>query len=158
MTELIPPKNEVKELKNRLDDFERLFLIIRSVSSSLQVKDVLKMIISEAISLCHADQGSIILFDPDKEKLTRTLIRGADAVKSQIDSTLNNLLAGWVYDNGKSLQTNDLTGVFGEKIIKQKYRNIISVVSIPIINTDKILGVINLISLSKKVYFQIQRS
>ena len=69
------------------------------------------MIISESISLCHADQGSIILFDPDEEKLTKTLIRSTDQAKSRIDTILNNLLAGWVYDKGKQLQTNDLKDV-----------------------------------------------
>jgi transcriptional regulator with GAF, ATPase, and Fis domain len=153
MSELTNLKKEVIELKSRQDDLERLLTIIKSVSSSLQVEEVLKMIISEAISLCHADQGSIILFDPDAEKLARTLIRSTDTNKSQIDSSLNNLLAGWVYDDGGSLQTNDLAGLFGEKTIKQKHRNITSVLSIPIKKTDKMLGVINLVSLSKKVHF-----
>jgi hypothetical protein len=133
MTELAKLKKEVIEIKTHLDDLERLLTIIRSVSSSLQVEDILKMIISEAISLCQADQGSIILFDPDEEKLTRTLIRSTNHIKYRIDSMLNNLLAGWVYDNGKSLQTNYLIGLFGAKIIKQKHRNITSVLSVPII-------------------------
>jgi Nif-specific regulatory protein len=153
MTELADMKKEVKELRTRLDDFERLFTIIRSVSSSLQVEVVLEMIISEAISLCHADQGSIILYTPDEKKLTRTLIRSPNQIKSHIDSVLNNLLAGWVYDNKGSLQTNDLTGLFGEKTIKQKHRNITSVLSVPILKSDEMLGVINLISLRKKVHF-----
>jgi transcriptional regulator with GAF, ATPase, and Fis domain len=153
MTELANLKKEVTELRTRLDDFERLFNIIRSVSSSLQVEDVLKMIISEAISLCHADQGSIILFDPDEEKLTKTLIRSSDQKKYSIDSALNNVLAGWVYDNRSSLLTDDLSGLFGEKIIKPKHRHISSVLSVPILKADKMIGVINLISLHKKVHF-----
>jgi len=153
MTELANLKKEVTELRTRLDDFERLFNIIRSVSSSLQVEDVLKMIISEAISLCHTDQGSIILFDPDEEKLTKTLIRSSDQKKYSIDSALNNVLAGWVYDNRSSLLTDDLSGLFGEKIIKPKHRHISSVLSVPILKADKMIGVINLISLHKKVHF-----
>jgi Nif-specific regulatory protein len=153
MTELAKLKKEVIEIKTHLDDLERLLTIIRSVSSSLQVEDILKMIISEAISLCQADQGSIILFDPDEEKLTRTLIRSTNHIKYRIDSMLNNLLAGWVYDNGKSLQTNYLIGLFGAKIIKQKHRNITSVLSVPIIKKDRMLGVINLVSLNKEVLF-----
>jgi len=153
MTELVDLKKEVKELRTHLDDFERLFTIIRSVSSSLQVEEVLKMIISEAISLCHADQGSIILFDPDEEKLTKTLIRSGDHKKYSIDSALNNVLAGWVYDNRSSLLSNDLGGMFGEKIIKPKHHNITSVLSVPISKMDKMIGVINLISLHKKVHF-----
>jgi Nif-specific regulatory protein len=153
MTELKDLKKQEEELKNRLEDFERLFTIVRSVSSSLQIDTVLKMIISEAISLCHADQGSIILFNPDEEKLTKTLIRSVDNVKSQIDSALNTLLAGWVYDNGKSLLTENLSSIFNERVIKQKHQTISSVLSVPILKTDKMLGVINLISLNKNVIF-----
>jgi Nif-specific regulatory protein len=153
MSELVNLKNEIKYLKARLHDLERLLIIIRSISSSLQIEEVLKMIISEAISLCRADQGSIILFDPNQEKLTRTLIRSAEHTKTRIDSTLNNLLAGWVYEHSKSLQTNNLSDLFGEKIIKQKNSSITSILSVPLKKTDIILGAINLVSFSKKNLF-----
>jgi transcriptional regulator with GAF, ATPase, and Fis domain len=146
-------QQQVQELKTRLEDFERLYKIFRSVSSSLQTENVLKMIISEALDLCHADQGSIILFDPDQEQLTKTLIRSADKTTSRIDSHLNNLLAGWVHEHKQSFMTNDITKLFGAKSIKQKYRPISSVLSVPLIKKQKILGVINLISLDNKFRF-----
>ena len=105
-------KQQVRELETRLEDFERLFKIFRSASSSLQTENLLKMVISEAVDLCHADQGSIILFDPDQEQLTKTLIRSADKTSSRIDSHLNNLLAGWVHEHRQSFMTNDITTLF----------------------------------------------
>jgi Nif-specific regulatory protein len=146
-------KQQVRELKTRLDDFERLFNIFRSVSSSLQIEEVLKMIISEAVDLCHADQGSITLFDPDKEQLTKTLIRSADPITSRIDTHFNNLLAGWVHEHRQSLMTNDITTLFGARSVKQKYRTISSALSMPLIKKQSIMGVINLISLDKKFRF-----
>jgi len=146
-------KQQVLELKSSLDDFERLFEIIRSVSSSLHTENVLKMIISEAVDLCHADQGSIILFDPDKQNLTKTLIRSADPISFRIDTYLNNLLAGWVHEHRQSFMTNTITKLFGAKSLKQKYQNISSALSVPLIKEQKILGAINLISLNKKFHF-----
>lgn len=146
-------KQQVQELKIRIDDFERLFKIFRSVSSSLQIEEVLKLIISEVVDLCHADQGSIILFDPDQEQLTKTLIRSADPLTSRIDTHLNNLLAGWVYEHRQSLITNDITTLFSPRSIKQKYKTISSALSVPLIKEQNILGVINLISLDKNFRF-----
>jgi Nif-specific regulatory protein len=146
-------KKQVQELKNRLVDFDRLFKIIRSVSSSLQTENVLKMIISEAIDLCHADQGSIILFDPDQEQLTKTLIRSADPESTHIDTLLNNLLAGWVYEHRKYLLVHDITILFGDRPVKPKYRSISSVLSMPLKKEQNILGVINLISTENNYHF-----
>jgi transcriptional regulator with GAF, ATPase, and Fis domain len=156
MSELVDLRNEVRKLKNQLDDFERLFNIINSASSSLKVEDVLKTIISEAISICHADQGSIILFDPEQERLTKTLIRSSKNVESAIDSALNNLLAGWVYDHRSSLLSNDFKDLFDEKIIKPKHHNITSVLCVPVTKASKILGVINLVSINKNTLFQVR--
>lgn len=153
MSESSNLKQQVRELKTRLEDFERLFKIFRAVSSSLRIEEVLKMIISEAVNLCHADQGSIILFDPDQEQLTKTLIRSADPITSRIDTHLNNLLAGWVHEHRQSLVTNDITALFGARSVKQKYRTIASALSVPLIKRKNILGVINLISLDKKFCF-----
>jgi hypothetical protein len=90
------------------------------------------MIILEAIDLCQADQGSIILFDPDQEQLTKTLIRSADPETSRIDTHLNNLLAGWVYEHGKHFITSDIALLFGDRPVKPKYRSISSVLSMPL--------------------------
>jgi len=153
MTELSNLKEKVRELKTRINDFERLFTILRSVSSSLQIEKILELIISEAVSLCRANHGSIILFDPDKMKIAKTLIRSEDSKRVKIDNYLNNLLAGWVYDNLKTLLTDNLIDTFNEKLIKEKYRDITSVLSVPITEKENIFGVINLVSLNDEYRF-----
>ncbi len=153
MTELSNLKEKVRELKTRINDFERLFNILRSASSSLQIEKILELILSEAVSLCRANHGSIILFDPDKKQIVKTLIRSEDSKRVKIDNYLNNLLAGWVYDNQKTLLTDNLIDSFNEKLIKEKYRDITSVLSAPITEKQKILGVINLVSLNDEYRF-----
>ncbi len=153
MTEIKKLKQEIKLLNSRLDDFERLFKILKSISSSLQIEKILELIISEAVSLCRANHGSIILFDPNKKQITKTLIRSEDSKRVKIDKYLNNLLAGWVYDNLKILVTDNLIDTFNAKLIKEKYRDITSVLSVPITEKQKILGVINLASLNNEYRF-----
>ncbi len=153
MTEIKKLRHEINQLNSRIDDFERLFTILRSVSSSLQIEKILELIISEAVSLGRANHGSIILFDPDKKQIAKTLIRSEDTKRVIIDNYLNNLLAGWVYDNQKILLTDNLIDSFNEKLIKEKYRDITSVLSVPITEKEKILGVINLVSLNDECRF-----
>jgi Nif-specific regulatory protein len=156
MTEIKKLKEEIKLLNSRIDDFERLFKILKSVSSSLQIEKILELILSEAVSLCRANHGSIVLFDPDKNQITKTLIRSEDSKRVKIDNYLNNLLAGWVYDNLKILLTHNLIDTFNAKLIKEKYRDITSVLSVPITEKQKILGVINLVSLNDEYRFGVR--
>lgn len=146
-------QEENKLLNSRLDDYKRLFKILKSVSSSLQIEKILELIVSETISLCRANHGSIILFDPDKKHISKTLIRSEYTKNVIIDNYLNNLLAGWVYDNQKILITNNLIEIFNKKLIKEKYRIISSVLSVPITAGKNILGVINLVSLNDEYQF-----
>ena len=144
---------ENKALRAQIRDFESLSQVLRTVCSSLKVDEILHHIIEQAINLCQAHQGSIILFDPESIQLAKTLIRQGQSDKNKLDHHLNNLLAGWVLDHKEKLITNNLTEIYGEKLIKKKHRNISSVLSIPLALHGKIIGVINLITLKKEKQF-----
>jgi transcriptional regulator with PAS, ATPase and Fis domain len=153
MSELSRLRDENKSLHYHLADFERLNAIFKTLSSTLQVKKLLELIITEAISLCHASQGSILLFDPQKRKIAKTLIKSGKTGVHRIDHYLNNILAGWVYDHMQILQSNQLIKIFNENIIKKEYRDIKSVLCVPITNQTEVLGVMNMISLDKAHLF-----
>lgn len=153
MSEDIRLKNEIELLNNRLDDYQQLFNILQTVSSSLDMGEILQQIINEAVRLCFADHGSIILFDPEKKEIAKTLIRSGDPETGKLDSYLNNLLAGWVYDHATFLCTDSLIAIFDENLIKEKYHDITSVLSVPIGSGKEMLGVINLVSLNSNNIF-----
>jgi Nif-specific regulatory protein len=146
-------KQDNKLLITRIDNFKRLFNILQKVSSTLKIEKILEQIISEAVNICHANHGSIILFDPDKKQIAKTLIRSEDTKTVKLDNYLNNLLAGWVYDNLTLLCTDNLIATFSEKLIREKYHDIKSVLSVPIGEENKIVGVINLVSLNNTYRF-----
>jgi len=153
MSELSKLRDENISLHTRLNDFVRLTSIFKTLSSTLQVNKLLELIITEAVELCHASQGSILLFDPQKKKIAKTLIKSDKTEEHKIDHFLNNLLAGWVYDHRRILKSDQLTEVFNDNIFKKKYKEIRSILSVPISNQTEILGVINLISLDKAYHF-----
>lgn len=153
MPEVTELNIEIQLLKSRLKDFQQLFKTFQSITSSLQTEKILEQIISGAVTLSYANHGSIILFDPAKKQIAKTLIHNEDSNTCVLDNYLNSLLAHWVYDNSKFLCTNSLIYTFNEGLIKEKYRGIESVLSVPIGEGNDMIGVINLVSFNKANQF-----
>jgi transcriptional regulator with GAF, ATPase, and Fis domain len=137
----------------QLAEYEKLFEVFLTIGTSLEVEGILQRIIEAALQLTHAQQGSIMLFDPVKQQEDRTLIRAGDIQGAQLDHFLNTLLAGWTRRYKKPLVSHNLRKTFGPKLIKEKYQDISSVLSVPLQLQKKIVGIINLISLRKEQKF-----
>ncbi|MGH7496175.1 MAG: sigma 54-interacting transcriptional regulator, partial [bacterium] len=105
------------------------------------------------MSLCHAQQGSIMLFEPTRREIAKTLIRHGGGTSNKLDHYLNNLLAGWIAQHGASLLTNDLLATFAPENVPVKYHQITSILSVPLKWHDQNLGVINLIALAPEQEF-----
>jgi hypothetical protein len=85
---------KIRRLEEQIQDFERLNRILETVCSTMQVEKVLKRILEEALLLCNASQGSILLLDPQHRKEARTLVREGLSRDIKLDHYLNTLLAG----------------------------------------------------------------
>ncbi|NIS38376.1 GAF domain-containing protein, partial [Candidatus Saccharibacteria bacterium] len=144
---------ENQALQEKIFDFEKLSKVVKTICSTLEIDGILNRIISEALSLCKADQGTIILFDPYSEQITKTLIRSSRQAGERLDRHLNNILSGWVLEHKKTLISSDLTETFDPKLIKPQHRGISSAMSIPLELHGKIIGVINLITSNKEKDF-----
>ncbi len=139
--------NDTKDLRQQLEDYEKLLGVLQSLGSSLEVDAILRQIIEAALSLCNAQHGAIMLFDPDSEEIAKTLIRQNQADGELLDHYLNTLLSGWALDKKAAQMSGDLVTTFGEKQIKAKYQSITSALSVPMEWRGEIIGVINLLSL-----------
>ncbi|MFQ5632270.1 MAG: sigma 54-interacting transcriptional regulator [bacterium] len=140
-------REQIRQLQEQVQDFERLNKVLETVCSAMQVEEVLKRILEEALSLCHASQGSILLLGSGTGQEAKTLIREGAPVETIVDHYLNTLLAGWISRHKEPLLTSNLVETFGADFIEKKYEAITSVLSVPLILQDKIIGVINLVTL-----------
>ncbi|RMG29790.1 MAG: GAF domain-containing protein, partial [Methanobacteriota archaeon] len=136
---------QIQLLHRKIQDYERLHNILLTICSSLDIEKILNRIVQGAVSLCGADEGAILLFDPSGVHTAKTLIRKSLPTNSLLDHYLNTLLAGWVSRHQKNLTTADLVAVFGEEQIPEKYRPISSALALPLVVRGDIIGVINLI-------------
>jgi len=134
-------------LQQQLKDYEKLLGVLQSLGSSLEVEAILRQIIEAALSLCNAQQGATMLFDPYSQEIAKTLIRQNQAESELLDHYLNTLLSGWALDHKAPQMTDDLAATFGAKQIKARYQAIASALSVPLEWRGEIIGVINLLSL-----------
>jgi transcriptional regulator with GAF, ATPase, and Fis domain len=145
--------DKIQQQEQQIRDYELLDRILRQVNSEIHVEDTLKLIIRETMQLCEADQVSIMLIDSKRLPEPMTLMRQGHPGDENLDHYLNSLLTGWVMHNQITLLSNNLGEIIGKKNVKSKYRNISSVLSVPLMEEGKICGVINLISENKHHLF-----
>jgi len=145
--------NDTQNLHQQLEDYEKLISVLQSLGSSLDVDVILRQLIEAALSLCNAQQGAIMLFDPESQEIAKTLIRQNQAEGELLDHYLNTLLSGWALDHKAPQITGDLAATFGAKQIKGKYQSITSALSAPLEWRGEIIGVINLLSLDQNKKF-----
>jgi Nif-specific regulatory protein len=154
----------MKEIKHTIDsgeytpnqqakDYKHIIAILQSIGSTLQVDEILERILQETISLCHADYGSIILIQQEGNEDPLTIIRHGESHEQSIDHYLNTIICGWIIRNRDYLLTDDLSAVFGKELMKAKYQNIHMLFGIPLINEDKIVGVLSVASLNRNNLF-----
>lgn len=146
-------QQENQSLKEKLEDYEQLYKILETVSSFIKVDDVIEHITEEALALCQADQGAILLFDPAGKNEAKTLIRQSSSRDIKLDHFLNMMLAGWVTNNNRPLLTSNLEEAVGKEFIKDQYTEISSVISMPLMLQGNMIGVLNLIRLQAKAEF-----
>lgn len=145
--------NDTQNLHQQLEDYEKLLSVLQSLGSSLDVDVILRQLIEAALSLCNAQQGAIMLFDPESQEIAKTLIRQNQAEGELLDHYLNTMLSGWALDHKAPQITGDLAATFGAKQIKGKYQSITSALSAPLEWRGEIIGVINLLSLDQNKKF-----
>ncbi len=140
--------HENQLLREQVQDYERLYQVLEAVSSSLQINELIEHITTEALQLCQADQGSILLFDPSGQGEAKTLIRRSEtASEIRLDHFLNMMLGGWVNKHRRPLLTDQLTALVGETNARKRYRDIVSILSVPLNSHGELIGVLNLIRL-----------
>ncbi|MBA7573297.1 hypothetical protein ES708_15093 [subsurface metagenome] len=134
-----------RELKKSEDKLFKLYHISRTISSTLKLDDILKIILDFSIKTSGANRGSVMLLDEKKNvffikaayNLSEKIIRKTTFAKDE-----NTI--GWVVKNKKPLYLKDLEKDerFSKKeIVDYKIKQLLMV---PIIIENEVKGVINL--------------
>ena len=134
---------EQLRLKARL--FETLVTVGKTINSTVNVDDALKVITKEAAQLMDARMCSLLLLDPDREWLELKASFGAG--KTYIDKprlSVEESLLGVVVRRKKPLQVENVQ-------ISSRYQNVevarkerlISLLSVPLVFSREVIGTLN---------------
>jgi HD-GYP domain-containing protein (c-di-GMP phosphodiesterase class II) len=134
-----------RELKKSKDRLSILYQISRSISSTLELDNILKIILDFSVKISGANRGSVMLLDEKKNiffikagyNLSEKIIREVTFAKDE-----NTI--GWVVKNKKPLYIKDLEQdkrFLKKEVIDYKLKQLLT---IPIIIEGEVKGVINL--------------
>jgi len=138
-------KLRTDELKKSKDRLSTLYQISRSISSTLELDNILKVILDFSIKTTAANKGSVLLLDEKKNiftvrvahNLSKRIIR--DTYFTKDENTI-----GWVVKNKKSLYIKDLEKDKHFSVKETIDYNIKRLLIVPIIIENKVIGVISL--------------
>ncbi len=95
-------KGTTTSLKKRVSEMEVLLAVGRDVTSTLDIDDVLKNVVSAAVKLSNAEEGSLLLLDEETNELyMRAGHNFEDGFVRSFRLPVNDTLAGQVFETGE---------------------------------------------------------
>jgi diguanylate cyclase (GGDEF)-like protein len=142
-------KNFWEQVKKRNEELSTINEIGRALTSTLDAKVILSIIMQQISFLLQPKNWSLLLVDDDKDDLYFEIVVGEYAEKiKDIRLKMGEGIAGWVAQNGKPLL---LSNVYDDPRFSPKadllsnFRTK-SIVCVPVISRDRTIGVLELIN------------
>lgn len=122
-------------LSNRIAEISRLSEMGKAINTTLELKDVLHLILSSALELLGGDEGSIMLLT-DESKLEVAAYKGREL--ADLTETIGSGFSGRVAEKREPMliQGADIPNGYPE-------RGIHSAMSVPLLRRDELVGVLN---------------
>ena len=142
-SELVEERVLSAALSNRLTEISALSEVGKAVNTTLDLDDVLALIISSANDLLGGTEGSIMLLDDDKRELRVVSYQGPHVeLVMKGRTTIGQGISGRVAQDRKPmlLQDDDRPA----KKADERRRKIHSAMCVPLIRQDEVIGVLNL--------------
>lgn len=143
-------EKEIQRLKLAVEELSVLNDLAIAASSSLEVRQMLDIIVQKSIKAVKAEQGSISLVTEQEDTPFRTLIRQVDRTHEQMPYRVGAHITGWILKNKKPLIIENLTTDERFKASEQEGKVIRSVLCVPIWSQAKIIGI--LMMMNKKTH------
>lgn len=143
-----------KEREMRIKELDSLNKLARSLSSTLELDEILNKVIKEAVEVTRAETGSIMLLDNDGLTLSiRSAYGLAPEVVKKTKLRLGEGIAGWVVEHNEAIRIEN--GWHENKEIQKRLRRnkIASALIVPLSVKQKAIGALSLTSRKKGEVF-----
>jgi len=157
----IKRQEERQELDKILKNLSLLYNIGRAMTYISDLKNLLKYILEKAISITKAEKGSIMLYDPDTNQLSVSIIEGLE--DNDYQEKINNKqvecksfkpgegVAGQAFQEAKPIILNNTKGE--DEFIEADSSFVRSIACIPMLVYNEAIGVINVTNKREDTHF-----
>jgi DNA-binding response OmpR family regulator len=133
------------QLQRRAQELNVLYDVGKSVSSSLDLEEVLHRVVEAAVYVVGAEEGSLMLLDEDRGELYIRASKNVDSKAQSVRKRVTDSLAGTV------LQSKQAVAIGSDSPTERKHTALLvkSLIYVPLILQDKAIGVLGVVN-----YFQ----
>ena len=157
--ETIVQQTYLKNLEKKVEDLRILTEVSATISSTLDIKELMTLVMEKAKSVMDAEACSILLYNRDTGKLEFEVAlcnegEASDLLKNKITLDIGQGIAGWVAENRELLIIRDVKSdqrffQDADKLTGFETRNLIAA---PLIGRRGLIGVVELINLKREDY------
>ncbi|UCE18698.1 MAG: SpoIIE family protein phosphatase [Gemmatimonadota bacterium] len=135
-------ENEIRRLKSAVEELTVLNDLAIAASTSMEVNQMLDIIVEKSIKAVKAEQGSILLVTEQDDAPLRTLIRQADRTSRPLTYKVGATFTGWVLKHQEPLLVENVSNDPRFVITEQERKNIRSILCVPIRFRGELLGIL----------------
>jgi len=143
-------QDKVRELEARVDDLSSLIHVTNIISSTLDLDELLGLVMEKAQEVMRAEASSVFLINEKTNALECEVALGShgDKITKTIRLAKGQGVAGWVWQQAKSLIVPDVSKDkrFYSAADQQSGFQTKSILAVPLQNKEKIIGVAEVIN------------
>jgi diguanylate cyclase (GGDEF)-like protein len=143
------PHDLLRELKRTVDELQALNEIGRALTSTLDLPEVLRLVMGRAQDLLKASRFSLLLLDDQARELRFEVAAGPGADRlSTLRLQLGEGIAGWVAREGQPVLVQEVTRDprFSPRHDALTGQTSHSLIAVPLVSKGRTLGVIEVVS------------
>jgi sigma-B regulation protein RsbU (phosphoserine phosphatase) len=143
---------ENQNLRRAVEELSTLNDLARAIGASLNLPEIMNVIIRRSLRAINAEQGMITLSPKGETDPMKTLVRDMTSSKQHQPFHLDQNLMGWMQSDKKSLMINDFAKDKRFQGIKwdQSIRNLICV---PLLAKSELIGILTIINKKQDLDF-----
>jgi sigma-B regulation protein RsbU (phosphoserine phosphatase) len=145
-------EEETRTLKRAVEELSILNEIASAISSTMEVEEITKLILSKCIKRIDAEQGTVTLLKETVTDPFKTFVRIEDSTVKGVPYRFGVSLAGWMLKNQMPLLTNDLANDPRFKGVDTEETKIRSMLCVPLRVKNKMIGLISLFNKKKEMF------
>jgi len=146
-------KDENERLKRGIQELSILNEVATTISSTMDVDQIIEIVVHRCIKHFHAEQANISLISKDElSNPLQTMVRQFDSESGRIPFRLDQQITGWILTKNKPLMINDVNEDAQFKFLLEgsPYSSLLSV---PMSNKGQLIGVLTVFNKAGGEFF-----